>query len=893
MEHPVRSGPILKRIPKNARVHVGNIVQKLIENVIHHPTSITCWSRLLGFPSACLSKPSRGGKSRNLTTSIINQVHQYEAGVENNVTQSICRAARCYNKSVKTSEQQIADTAAAKLEDGDVKGAVRILCCDDKLAVVNSTTLSELCRLHPCTPLDRRPAPSSVVPPLQVFPVAIKKAIQSFPNGSAGGPDGLRPQHLKDLLLGAHDNHPLLLAITDLINLQLEGLTPTSVRSTLFGATLLAISKKSGGVRPIAVGYVWRRLTAKVACYHVKEASATLLAPRQLGFGIAGGAEAAVRAARRYIENMSLRQVFVKIDFKNAFNTLRRDSILESVAKYFPELLAFAQSTIGQTSVLKFGEFTVQSAEGAQQGDPLGPLYFCLAFKELLQDRMSELVLGFLDDVAIGGDAACVLKDFIQLEAAANKLGLELNRHKCEIVGLSDETRSLFTSQGIYLPETSPDEITLLGAPLSTGQNLDAVLENKRLELQRLSKRLELMPSHDSLYLLRNVLVAPRLMYLLRTAPCTGSPELTKIDAVLRESLCTTLNIDLNDDRWTQASLPIRWGGLGIRSVVSLAPSAYLASAARTEELTTSLLPTRLSAVVDSGIVTAMTAWSQLATSSSTSSTASSPPASRVQQTWDNRCCEVQADLLLDAVADDVERARLLASRAPGSGDWLGALPLSSIGLKMDNATVRIAVGLRLGAPIVRPHKCVCGTLVAVNGHHGLSCRHGSGRHSRHNQVNEILCRALNSAGACATREPHSLCGRNDKRPDGVTQIPWRRGRCMAWDATCPNTFAQSYVHASSRQAGSAATEAELKKQQKYQDLCAGIDFMPVAIETSGVWGQLAIELVTEIGRRIAEVSHEPRSTSFLRQRIAVAVQRGNATCINGTLQVNSSVDNS
>ena len=97
-------------------------------------------------------------------------------------------------------------------------------------------------------------------------------------------------------------------------------------------------------------------------------------------------------------------------------------------------------------------------------------------------------------------------------------------------------------------------------------------------------------------------------------------------------------------------------------------------------------------------------------------------------------------------------------------------------------------------------------------------------------------------------------------------------------------------MQASSRQAGSAATGAELKKQQKYQDQCTGIDITPVAIETSGVWGQLAMELVSEIGRRIAEVSHEPRSTQFLRQRIAVAVQRGNATCINGTLQVNSSV---
>ena len=359
----------------------------------------------------------------------------------------------------------------------------------------------------------------------------------------------------------------------------------------------------------------------------------------------------------------------------------------------------------------------------------------------------------------------------------------------------------MFTSYGINLPETSASEVIFLGAPLLAGPHLDSVLERKRLELQRLSKRLELMPSHDCLYLLRNVLTAPRMMYLLRTAPCTDSPELPLYDGALRESLVTTLNIDLDDDRWNQALLPVRWGGLGIRSVVSLAPSAYMASAASTAELTSSLLPTRLRDVVDSGMATAMSAWITLASRPSTPSSAVFPPASSAQRAWDDPCCEVMADRLLDAATDHVVRARLLAARSPCSGDWLNALPLSSAGLKMDNATVRIVAGLRLGAPIVpfvRSHVCVCGATVTVDGHHGLSCRHGSGRHSRHNQVNDLLCRAFTSAGTQSTREPHSLCTSGGKRPDGVTLVPWKKGRCLAWDATCPDTFALSHVHSSS-----------------------------------------------------------------------------------------------
>jgi len=50
---------------------------------------------------------------------------------------------------------------------------------------------------------------------------------------------------------------------------------------------------------------------------------------------------------------------------------------------------------------------------------------------------------------------------------------------------------------------------------------------------------------------------------------------------------------------------------------------------------------------------------------------------------------------------------------------------------------------------------------------HGL----GSGRHSRHNQVNKILRRVFISTGQLATREPHSVCTR-DKKRRGVKQLP-------------------------------------------------------------------------------------------------------------------------
>jgi len=86
--------------------------------------------------------------------------------------------------------------------------------------------------------------------------------------------------------------------------------------------------------------------------------------------------------------------VLVKIDFTNAFNTLRRDCILEAIAKQLPELLPFVSSTMDNSTDLQFGEYILQSQEGDQHSDPLGPLYFCHVFKDILQSLQSGLVVG-------------------------------------------------------------------------------------------------------------------------------------------------------------------------------------------------------------------------------------------------------------------------------------------------------------------------------------------------------------------------------------------------------------------------------------------------------------------------------------------------------------------
>ncbi len=113
------------------------------------------------------------------------------------------------------------------------------------------------------------------------------------------------------------------------------------------------------------------------------------------------------------------------------------------------------------------------------------------------------------------------------------------------------------------------------------------------------------------------------------------------------------------------------------------------------------------------------------------------------------------------------------------TGAWLDVLPISSLGLRMDDNTIRVAVGLRLGAPLCRPHSCYhCGAGVDSLGTHGLSCRSSEGRHHRHAALNDIVHRTLTSAKIPARLEPQAYNGRMGSAQMASPWYPGNVGSC-------------------------------------------------------------------------------------------------------------------
>ena len=137
--------------------------------------------------------------------------------------------------------ENLAARVATKLEEGYFRGAIRLAASEDTMADVNSSTLSALRESHPLPHRDSAELPTSAgsdVSPIQVSAEEVVKAISSFPCGSSGGPDGLRPQHVKDMTerFAAGGGQMLLQSRTSFINFILSGEVTHSVRHFFFGA---------------------------------------------------------------------------------------------------------------------------------------------------------------------------------------------------------------------------------------------------------------------------------------------------------------------------------------------------------------------------------------------------------------------------------------------------------------------------------------------------------------------------------------------------------------------------------------------------------------------------------------------------------------------------------
>ena len=172
--------------------------------------------------------------------------------------------------------------------------------------------------------------------------------------------------------------------------------------------------------------------------------------------------------------------------------------------------------------------------------------------------------------------------------------------------------------------------------------------------------------------------------------------------------------------------------------------------------------------------------------------------------------------------------------------------------------------------------------MVNARGNHGLSCKRSAGRSLRHNYINDLVYHALLQAGMLSTKEPTGLLHTNDKRLDGLTNVPWQAGKSAVWDVTVTDTLADSYLASTSMTAAAAAQLAATRKKNKYVELSTTRHFVALVFESLGLIGSKTTIFLKELVHRLILATENLLETTHLFQRLSVALQCFNAMCVLG-----------
>ena len=422
-------------------------------------------------------------------------------------------------------------TAVSLAREGLLSKACQTLT-SSSLAPDNNTTWNLLVSKHPKgTPPTPPSAPLLAAPHLPPN-FNIMAVLHSFPKDTACGPSGLCIQHL----IEAAEVPRFLFSSRSVLYLGrwLICLSLARFRYKWLGSLQRATWwrwKRTNptappDIRPIAVGEAIRRLAGKCLCSMTKAKAHDFLAPFQLGVACQGGAEKIIHGLRSCVDEHWHEVDFavLKIDLHNAFNRVSRQAVLNACALHIPELLPWSQWCYGQHPVLWHSLGTISSEIGVQQGDPLGPLLFCLVLQQIIsaiaEDVDCESLLfhhWYIDDGVVAGPIAAIARVLAIIQESGPPLGLNINIAKCEL--FSSRDLSSFPEE---MRRSNVPHFEILGAPIGDLVFCAKFVAQKQSEASKLLKELEAVGSIDpqvALLLLRQCGSFCRLVHLARNTP--------------------------------------------------------------------------------------------------------------------------------------------------------------------------------------------------------------------------------------------------------------------------------------------------------------------------------------------------------------------------------------
>ena len=533
-----------------------------------------------------------------------------------------------------------------------------------------------------------------------------------------------------------------------------------------FTAARLIPLDKNPGVRPIAVGEVFRRIICKAIMGVIELDVLRSTAPYQICVGVPSACEAAVHSMDKLFRQESVQGILL-VDASNAFNSLNRAAALHNIPRVCPSMAQVFANTYTKPVRLFVDGDEILSEEGTCQGDPLAMAAYAVAIMPLintLEERCQETTqCWFADDDGAASSITSLRDYWNELSKEGPGYGYFPNAKKTVLLVKPehrDDADRLFSNTGINIRSTGCRYLGgSLGEQAFCEEFMKEMVQKWCQQIRTLAEIAHTQP-HAAYAVFTRSVTAKWRYHIRTTASC---PEVfNALDEVINTTLLpafTGRKFEQDQPERAVLALPARLGGLAVPSVAQAAERENQASRNITEPLV-NLISAKLQEthprlecqesknerVNGDGRVNSASSGTILQAVSGCRRRANAHRQS-VRQT------AIKEAVRLKSMVPPKQETLLSTASEKGVSTWLTADPLTSHGTVLNKSDFRDAVCLRYGYELDGlSSRCVCGQEMSHD--HALSCPTGGYPSARHNEIRDILADTLQSIAHDVEIEP-------------------------------------------------------------------------------------------------------------------------------------------
>ena len=367
---------------------------------LDNPTRITRgWKLFTLHPRLLLTKPPRGGKVPK--NKLLERVQKFASGEWLDLLRLSLEASEAASQLRSRRRRTQHDTVTKRVERAEFLvclgeiSAARHALEGSPVAPGTEETLNALRDMDRRPPLPRDPIPEEIRAANPSNPLELDKGeflhnLRTARRGAAGGPSGMRNEHLRPLLDNAEDCTKFF----EISQAFAQAKLPEEIVSALRMGQMTALQKANGGIRGVVVGDVIRRLVAKTLAKQFMTRFEDATKTFQYALSTRAGCESIAHVVQ-VMTDRDPNCTVLSIDGVGAFDLVSRRAMMTAVhsmdqgEKLIPFLLQFYGHP--STHVWEDEEGTVQQGEGGEQGDPLMPALFAMGQHQALQAVQESL----------------------------------------------------------------------------------------------------------------------------------------------------------------------------------------------------------------------------------------------------------------------------------------------------------------------------------------------------------------------------------------------------------------------------------------------------------------------------------------------------------------------